>query len=183
MNLDFATLSTLRKTHPAWRLLMADHAPLIASFLNRVFISPNVRVMARDELIAKLEDELYHLREIEGDGAFPRDAAEYLDSWAQDDKGWLCKFYPQGSDEAHFDLTPAVEKAVAWLGSLTQRAFVGTESRLMTVFELLRQMVAGAETDAETRMAELEGRRREIDRQIARIASGEALALPPWGPR
>ena len=177
MNLDFATLSTLRKTHPAWRLLMADHAPLIVSFLNRVFIAPNVRVMARDELVAKLEDELYHLREIEGDGAFPRDAAEYLDSWAQNDKGWLRKFYPQGSDEAHFDLTPAVEKAVAWLGSLTQRAFVGTESRLMTVFELLRQMVAGAETDAETRMAELERRRREIDRQIARIASGDMELL------
>lgn len=64
MNLDFATLVTLRKTHPAWRLLIADHAPLIASFLNRVFIKPNVRVMARDELVAKLEDKLYHLREI-----------------------------------------------------------------------------------------------------------------------
>ena len=71
MNLDFATLSTLRKTHPAWRLLMADHAPLIASFLNRVFISPNVRVMARDELIAKLEDELYHLRRSRVTGPFP----------------------------------------------------------------------------------------------------------------
>jgi hypothetical protein len=58
------------------------------------------------------------------------------------DKGWLRKFYPPGSDDAHFDLTPAVRESpgLAWR-ALTQRAFVGTESRLLTVFELLRQMV------------------------------------------
>ncbi|NNM79961.1 MAG: DUF3375 family protein [Gallionella sp.] len=46
MNFDFATLDALRLSHPAWRLLRSDHAPLIASFLQRVFIVPNVRVMA-----------------------------------------------------------------------------------------------------------------------------------------
>lgn len=45
MTLDFATLDTLRNRHPAWRLLRSDHAPLVASFLQRVLIAPNVRVM------------------------------------------------------------------------------------------------------------------------------------------
>jgi hypothetical protein len=175
--MDFATLSTLRKMHPAWRLLMADHAPLIASFLHRVFIVPNVRVMAQEDLQSRLEDELFHLRQVGGVEAFPRTASDYLDDWAQNDKGWLRKFYPPGSDEAHFDLTPAVEKAVSWLESLTQRVFVGTESRLMTVFELLRQMVEGAETDAESRIAELEKRKQEIEGKIERIRSGEVVLL------
>ena len=43
MPLDFATLDALRSHHPAWRLLRSDHAPLVASFLHRVFVTPNVR--------------------------------------------------------------------------------------------------------------------------------------------
>jgi len=171
--MDFNTLSTLRKTHPAWRLLMADHAPLIAGFLHRVFIVPNVRIMAREDLVSKLGDELYHLRESEGEHAFAREAADYLDEWAGNDKGWLHKFYPPGVDEPHFDLTPATEKAIAWLESLTRRMFVGTESRLLTVFELLKQMVQGSQTEAGVRIAELENRKCDIDREIERIHSGD----------
>jgi hypothetical protein len=42
--------------------------------------------------------------------------------------GWLRKYYPDGIDEPHFDATPAVEKALAWVRSLGEREFVGTES-------------------------------------------------------
>jgi len=177
LSLDFPLLVQLRKSHPGWRLLLADHAPLIASFLQQAFIEPNVRAMAQPELESRLEDTLFQLRETEGPEAFPRSARDYLDDWAQNDRGWLRKFYPPGSDEAHFDLTPATEKAIAWLESLAQRAFVGTESRLMTVFELLRQMVSGSETDAESRIRELERRRDEIDREIERTYAGEIALL------
>ncbi|GAA4024354.1 hypothetical protein GCM10022212_22440 [Actimicrobium antarcticum] len=53
------------------------------------------------------------------------------------------KFYQQGSDEPHVDLTPSTEKAITWLGTLTARSFVGTESRLLTLFELLRKISSG----------------------------------------
>ena len=46
MQLDYATLEMQRRQHPAWRLLAADSAPLVASFLHRVFVVPNVRVPA-----------------------------------------------------------------------------------------------------------------------------------------
>jgi flagellar motility protein MotE (MotC chaperone) len=177
VSLDFATLANLRRHHPAWKLLLAGNAPLIASFLHRVFIGPNVRIMAQDELVAKLDDELFQLRESLAGEAFPRGAIEYLNDWADNERGWLRKFYPAGSDEPHFDLTPAAEKAVAWLESLLQRAFVGTESRLLTVFELLRQMVAGAEDDAETRISELERQKLALNQQIARIRAGDFAIL------
>ncbi len=173
MSLEYQTLNQLRKTHPAWRLLMADHAPLIASFLDRVFIQPNVRVMSQADLVSRLEDSLFQLRENEGSDAFPRSGQAYLDEWAQNDKGWLRKFYPHGSDEPHYDLTPATEKALSWLENLNERAFIGTESRLLMVFELLKQMVAGAETDSEVRIAELEKRKVELDAEITRLRSGE----------
>jgi len=170
--MDFQTLDALRKRHPAWRLLLADSAAFVASFLHRSFVEPNVRTIAWQELVAKLDDYLFHLRERLGEDAFPRAAGEYLDEWAADERGWLRKYYPPDSDEPHFDLTPATEKALAWLAGLRQRQFVGTESRLITVFELLRQIVQGTEVDPKARIAELEKRQAEIAAELARVREG-----------
>jgi len=168
MSLDYATLELLRQSHPAWRLLRSEHAPLVASFLQRVFIAPNVRVMTQADLAEALEDELYGLRERLGAAAFPKSALDYLNDWAANDKGWLRKYYAQGSDEPHFDLMPATEKAIAWLETLAERSFVGTESRLLTLFELLKQMSEGSESDPQARIAELQRRRRDRRRDGAR---------------
>ncbi|MFN2367420.1 MAG: DUF3375 family protein [Desulfurivibrionaceae bacterium] len=172
MALDYTTLELLRRNHPAWRLLRAKLAPLVAGFLHRVFVAPNVRILSQADLVAALEDELFALREQLGGEAFPGSAQSYLNDWAENDKGWLRKFYPAGTDEPHFDLTPATEKALAWLAGLTERSFVGTESRLLTLFELLRQMSEGSQADPEVRINELQKRRDEIDTEIARILAG-----------
>jgi hypothetical protein len=177
MTLDFSALDALRTHHPAWRLLRSDHAPLIAGFLHRVFVVPNVRVMAAADLAEALEDELYALRQQLGEAAFPKAARDYLNDWAAPDKGWLRKFYSAGSDEPQFDLMPATEKAIAWLASLSERSFVGTESRLLTLFELLRQMSEGSETDPARRVAELRKRRDDLDFEIARIEAGDVPLL------
>jgi hypothetical protein len=177
LTLDYATLDTLRTLHPAWRLLRADHAPLVVSFLHRVFVAPNVRMMAAADLAEALEDELFALRERLGSDAFPKPALDYLNDWANPDKGWLRKFYRQGSDEPQFDLTPSVEKAIAWIGTLAERSFVGTESRLLTLFELLRQMSEGSDADPARRLTELRKRRDDIDAEIARVVSGDVPLL------
>jgi len=177
MTFDFTTLDALRTHHPAWRLLRSDHAPLVASFLHRVFVAPNVRVMAAADLSEALEDELYALRLQLGETAFPKPALDYLNDWASPDKGWLRKFYKPGTDEAQFDLTPATEKAIAWLAQLAERQFVGTESRLLTLFDLLKQMSEGSEADPAKRIAELHKKRDEIDAEIARVLTGDVPLL------
>jgi hypothetical protein len=177
MTLDYTALDLLRQNHPAWRLLRSDHAPLLASFLHRAFIAPNVRTMPQSELAEALEDTLFGLREQLGADAFPKSGAEYLNDWAAHDKGWLRKFYSQDSDEPQFDLTPAAEKAIAWLGTLTQRAFVGTESRLLTLFEQLREMNAGSQPDPQARIAELQRRRDDIDAEMAGVIAGDMALL------
>jgi len=179
VQLDYQTIELLRREHPAWRLLMADNAPLIVSFLHRSFIAPNLRSLPEGELIAQLEDYLFHLREERGAQAFPRSAADYLNDWAGDDKGWLRKYYPAGSDEPHFDLTPAVVRATDWLEGLEERQFVGTESRLLAVFDLLEQLVEGTQTDPEARIRDLERRRAAIDDEIARVRQGELALMDP----
>ncbi len=177
MSLDYSTLDILRQNHPAWRLLRADHAPLMVSFLYRAYVEPNVRVLPQADLVEALEDELFALRERLGEEAFPKPALQYLNDWAAPDKGWLRRFYETGSDEPRFDLMPATEKAIAWLRTLTDRPFVGTESRLLTMFELLRQMRTGSEPDPEARVADLRRRRAELDSEIARVLGGDVQLL------
>lgn len=170
--MDFTSLEALRQKHPAWRLLVADHAPLIASFLHQSFLEANARALPQRELVLKLEDHLHTLRERLGEASFPRAAAAYLDDWAEDGRGWLRKFYPPDTDEPHFDLTPSAERAIRWLSQLTERPFVGTESRLRTVFNLLEQMTEGTEVDPHARLAELERRKADIEAEISHVRAG-----------
>ncbi|MGF1599851.1 MAG: DUF3375 domain-containing protein [Acidimicrobiales bacterium] len=177
MRLDYDTITTLRDKHPAWRLLASTNAPLVVAFLDRVFVEPNARELRQADLIEALEDDLLVLRRRLGDDHHPRTARAYLDDWAAPEQAWLRKYYVAGSDEARFDLTPAAEQAIRWLGSLSTRSFVGTESRLLTLFELLRQMHEGSQTDPEVRIAHLERRRAEIDAEIAAVEAGSVPIL------
>ncbi|MPQ99597.1 DUF3375 family protein [Modestobacter sp. I12A-02628] len=51
-----------RRNHSAWKLLVADNAPLVIGFLDRVFLTPNVRQLPGPELTEALEDHLHPLR-------------------------------------------------------------------------------------------------------------------------
>lgn len=174
---DHSSLDLLRRDHPSWRLLLADSAPLVMSFLHRVFIEPNVRSVPGPELASLLDDELHGLREQHGQERYPRSAADYLDEWANEDHRWVRKYYPQGSDEPAFDLTPATEKALEFVGSLERPQRVSTESRLLTVLELLRQLALGTETDPAAHLADLERRRAKLDEEIARVRTGRVETM------
>ena len=80
-------------------------------------------------------------------------------------------------------MTPAFEKAYAWGMSLKRRSFVGTESRLHTVVELLRQIVHGTEVEPDVRLAELRRRRDELDAEIAAVEAGVVQVLDATGVR
>src|SRR5690606_9702688 len=114
---------------------------------------------------------------------YPRAPQAYVDHWAHPDQGWLRAWYPPGSAEPHYDATPAVEQAVRWVASLRGRGFVGTESRLNTVFELLRQLAVGTQTDPAERLRELEERRAAIDEEIAQVRAGRGRGLGAAGQR
>ncbi len=129
-----------------------------------------------------MDDHLYALNtEIlteNGQERFPKDARSYLEDWAATDAGYLRRFYPAGDDEVHYEVTPAFEKAYAWVMGLKGRSFVGgTESRLHTVVELLRQIVHGTEVEPDIRLVELRRRRDELDAEIAAVEAGVVQVL------
>jgi len=175
--MSFEYLDSLRKRNPAWRLLASPQAPFVTSFLYKEFIAENRREIAEQELISRLENYIYFLQQVRNEVLFPRSGREYLDEWTNDEHGWLRKFYPAGKDEPHFDVTSLAQKAIEWLLSLRQQVFIGTESRLMTVFELLHQIVERSETDPYLRLAELERRKAEIEQEMIRVEKGQVELL------
>ncbi len=197
--MDFETVAYLRANSRAWRLLRADTAPLVIHVLGTIFIVDNVRTIAESDLIARVDDLLYAVNaQTAGTSprtapdavgspdadpspparpTYPRSARDYVDAWASPEQGWLRKFYPDGHDEAHYDATVDVERAYGFVAGLRARSFVGTESRLNTIVELLREMVSGADPDPGARLAELRRRRDAIDAEIAKVAGGESPPL------
>ena len=175
--MDHDHLQSLRAHHPAWKLLRADSAPFVAAVLHRVFVADNARTVTQDRLIEAVEDQQYQLRTPDGADPYPRPAVQYINDWADPGRRWLRKFYPPGSDDPSYDLTPGAEKALAWLSSLTERSFVGTESRLWTLFGLLQQLVEGSQDDPRERLAILHRRRAELDEEIATVERGEIRVL------
>lgn len=170
-------LETLRDRHPAWSLLTSRNAPMVLSVLHRAFVEPNASNLAADDLTRLVDDELHALRERLGDDVYPRSAKAYLDEWADGDHGWLRKFYPPSNDQPHFDLAPPVQAAIDFVVDLESRSFVGTESRLQTIFELLRQLADDNDDDPTRRLAHLRRRRDEINAQIARAEAGHVDVL------
>ncbi|CAN5221897.1 DUF3375 domain-containing protein [soil metagenome] len=180
MNLD--EIDRLWERHPAWRLLRARNAPLVLSFLGRHYIEENHGATSMSELVRLLDDHLYAIHQSEPE-RYPADPVAYLDDWAAPEAGWLRRFYPTGSEDVHYDVTPSLEKAYRWVEGLQSRSFVGTESRLHTLIELLRQMVHGTETDPAAQIAELKRRRAEIDDELQRVEDGQMTVLDATGLR
>ena len=177
VNLDVVALEDLRSRHVAWRLLYYERAPLAIAFLHAAFVSGNVRTRPEDEAAELLEDQLFALRQARGDGAAPRSAREYLADWSSDERGFLRRFYPATSDDAHLALTSGAERAIAMITSLDEAGFVGTESRLLNVVELLRQLDMGTDPNVENRLADLRRRRDAIDEEISRTLHGDVRLL------
>lgn len=176
--LDHTTLRKLREHHPAWRLLAATNAPFVISFLHEAFVSTNERVASQQSLAARLDDHLRSANTSSG-ADLPRSAEAYLDEWASDSNGWLRRFYVTGSDELQFDLTPAAERAITWVSRLLDRNFIGTQSRLLTVFQLLTEIIEGSDANPDTRILELQRRRDLLDDEIARLRDGKLEVMDP----
>ncbi len=168
--MDHDYIRYLKDHNPTVRVLKLDNAPLIISFLFLRFKKNNRMVIASAELATDLADYLYALREQQGEAAYPGTAQDYLTAWTND--GFLRRFYPPDSDEPVFELTPAMEKALDWITDLEKKEFVGTESRLLKIFDLLKEIVYKSSGDPAQRLEELGRQKQAIEEEIAKLEAG-----------
>ena len=164
-SMTYEHLLALRQNHAAWRLLRADYAPLAAAFFYKMFIAPKRRGIEVQELLDALDMFIYDSSRQEG--VFARSPKDYLEMWADSSYGWLRKYEYRG--DWYYDLTAPAQKAVEWLASLQKQDFIGTESRLRTVFNLLHEIAKETDTNAEHRLAYLKEQAAEIAAEIQAI--------------
>ena len=163
--MTYEHLLALRQEHAAWRLLRADYAPLAAAFFYQVFIAPKRRGIEVQELLDALDMFIYDCNRQEGE--FARSPKDYLEMWADSSYGWLRKYEYRG--DWYYDLTAPAQKAVEWLVSLQKQDFIGTESRLRTVFNLLHEIAQETDNNAEHRLAYLKEQAEKIAAEIKSI--------------
>lgn len=148
------------------KLLRSRNAALILSFLYQQLKQKQQITIFESELENKLEDYLEYLHEIEPEN-YSRNPQEYLEQWCKD--GLLRRYHEKNHDDPVFELTPATEKAILWLEDLEQNDFIGTESRFLQIFNLLKEIRDNSTIDVETRITQLEKDRDKIQEEIDRI--------------
>mgnify|MGYP001283810219 FL=1 len=166
-------------TVPAVRIIRAQNAPLILGFMQRAFKSAQRVSVPEGQLRSALEA---YLDECRGEDllAYPQTAAEYLADWCGDSQGFLRRYYGANSDEPLYELTTGAEKALLWLESLRSARFVGTESRLGSIFAGLDEILKFSDDDADRRIEQLLAEANDIHAKIDRIrATGRAEAFTP----
>ena len=153
---------------PSIRLLKADSAAMIISFLHREFKHEQRIAIPLTELAEHLTNMLEALNE-QVPGSYPRPAHSYLTEWADEHHRFIRITTPTNSDVPLVELTADAERAIGWLEELHGQPFVGTESRFLHIVQLLRDIVQKSTEDPTTRLAQLEQQRDALDQQINMI--------------
>jgi len=154
--------------HPAASLLRSQNAAMLLGFLYHAFKQQHRVTIPEGQLRALLEAYLDELRQAEPN-QYPMSAPQYLSAWCDDAHGFLRKYYGDDPKEPLFELSSGSEKALLWLEQLQQTGFVGTESRLESIFAGLDDLLRNSTSDAGERIKQLSEEISKIQAEIDRI--------------
>jgi len=168
--MQLAKLLVYFDTSPALSLLRSPNAPFIIDFLNQQFKQSERIAWAHSDLIAALVAYQDDLQETDP-GKLPSRADAYIAEWCSSETRWLRRFLEADSDEPSYQLTPHTEDVFAFLDLVLGKdlGFVGTESRLKLVIDLLTDLVVGSSDDPETKLEYLRIEHRKIQEEIEQI--------------
>jgi len=159
---------------PAIRLLKANHAPFIISFLYQEFKTNNKITIPNYILINHLADYIENIDDNQTDlnllGNNIEKAKKYIDDWSNNE---YIRKYPDETGEQLHELTSYSEKIIKWLENLKPKEFIGTESRLKDIINRLKELISESTEDPKKKIKELNEKKenvvKEIDRQIRNI--------------
>lgn len=165
--MNYEKALSLYKSDKTLQLLRAEHFPLLVSFFHLAFKEKDRIAYMQSELTSLLSDFLFALRQKEVTD-YQKAPEEYLIRWAE--QGYLRRYY-ESADEPMFELSASAEGALKWLEDLNKQEFVGTHSRLLQFFQLLKQIVSGT-SGPQARLEELAAQKAAIDAEMEQIEAG-----------
>jgi hypothetical protein len=153
----------------------ASTIALIFSFLHHQYKKTPRVTVAYQELQDAL-DEMLDLLNREAGAEFRQSARDYLTQWSRDLH--LLRIYHDAEGTPLADLTQDAERGLRWLEELRARPFVGTESRFLSIFSSLREIVQESTPDPEQRLGYLRAQQMALQDEIDRItATGQVTPL------
>lgn len=169
-----AQITTLFDASPTIRLLGSDSAPFVIDFLNLTFKKAGLLTAGHEDLKQQLLIYIEHLHETDPD-YLKGPADRYLLHWS--DSGWLNRHLQSSAAEPQYQLTRHAEDAIQFIDHLISRrtGLVGTESRLRLIIDTLTDLVHGASSDPDKRLAYLEQQRDAIQREIDALHHGRPV--------
>ena len=168
--LDYEQIELDLQHAPGIKLIKAENAALIITFLHRQFKQEQRVSIPLGELAERLEDFLEERNEHEP-RRFARTAQAYINEWADEHHRYIRIIAPTpGRNERPLvELTADSERTIGWLEEMHAQSFVGTESRFLLVVQMLRDMVQRSTEDPALRLEQLEQQRDQLQQQIEAI--------------
>ena len=152
---SLAKYRRLYEENKVWKLLRATTAPLILAFIEQVFSSGQNEIsysQARILLDAELEKEQWYA---------DTPAAIYINQWVKD--GWLREM------DNKLTKTDTCEIALRFCQSFDERNINTSASHLRIVQEAVRELVIALNENPEERIALLNQRKAELEKEITII--------------
>ncbi|MDD4913881.1 MAG: DUF3375 domain-containing protein [Methylococcales bacterium] len=150
----------------AWKLLRADNAPVILAFIADLFSDESEVAFSRARIA--LDAELERCREL-GVWETETGAGAYLNQWIR--SGWLREM------DDKLTKTDAGEIALRFCHGLDQRSTGTTASHLRIVQEAVRDLAVAILPNADERIALLEQKKAELQREIDALKAGVVTQL------
>jgi len=160
------------RAQPQWRLLAAEHAPIIIGLL-QVHLSEGERSVPGSLFHERIERELEELR---GQGLdLAQSAQAYIAEWLR--SGFLERRFPAGAAEEEYELSAAAANAIRYISALLEPRSTATESRLAVVIDRLVRLAEETDLNPQSRVARLMAERERLDAEIAAARAGRLTAL------
>tara|TARA_R110002096_G_scaffold114770_11_gene248848 strand:+ start:938 stop:2404 length:1467 start_codon:yes stop_codon:yes gene_type:complete len=173
--MELSDLNEFFKNSPTIALLRSPMAPFVLDFFDRAFKRSDEIAIDHERLLTELIDYQEMVRESYL-GTMEQDATFYLNDWCGKEKRYLQRFYQEG-EQPHYQLMPATETALRFVQETLDRQaqVAGTESRIRTIIDKLREISTYASDDTDKRIETLQAERDRLQREIDTIIqTGEA---------
>lgn len=168
---QISTYKRLRE-QALWRLLAAEHAPIILAILQKHFLDGDNRV-PQSILYERVERDLEELKAEGFD--LPQPARAYVASWLT--SGFVERYFPPGASEEEYEISASAAQAIRLITSLIERRTSATESRLSTVIQQLSALVEETDANQQTRLTALSFERERLEAQIAAVKHGDFIVM------
>ncbi len=179
MDMNYSAVKALLDRHTLCKILRADRAAYIITFLDRAYVSADGKARKESDLVEILVDLACQINDQSG-ANLKIDPRRTLTEWSSERCGYLRRFTKADSVEYFYDITRQARRAVDLISSLTDRPFVGTQARLNIVMNLAREIVLQGDAEhAEEYLEDLKKQRDSLNERIEALENGKMAVLTP----